>query len=318
MQAEVLIPLQHCRSCPMSQSLKKIEDLQTSLQKLGKFMKEKSALEDETRELKELRAKELQDFQKKERMLRKKLQNAHAVEKVKMQAVLKERQEEMQARMQEALDSTTKRTINENLMMQSELTYQSERCANLMRLNDNLLAEKKRLRSDLSVAKGMTKDMGKKMKFYESCISKFESVVEKSQEGGGGENEGASGHGGGSGAGGGPRLTLRGSKTSLSDEQFRTLVEEYRSWLGEHNPFLAAAMVAESAAREDSMLLPADFGGGTLQAALDDLDRFSKSVGFALRTVDLVEVQDQHSAAITPSPRLTHPTQSPLRSRPGK
>ena len=136
----------------MSQSLKKIEDLETSLQKLGKFMKEKSALEDETRELKELRAKELQAFQKKERMLRKKLQNAHAIEKVKMQAVLKERQEEMQARMQEALDSTTKRTINENLMMQSELTYQSERCANLMRLNDNLLAEKKRLRSDLGVA----------------------------------------------------------------------------------------------------------------------------------------------------------------------
>ena len=244
-------------------------------------MKEKSALEDETSELKELRAKELQDFQKKERMLRKKLQNAHAVEKVKMQAVLKERQEEMQARMQEALDSTTKRTINENLMMQSELTYQSERCAKLMRLNDELLAEKTRLRGDLSVAKGMTKDMGKKMKFYESCISKFESVVEKSQEASAGEDGGDSGSSGG--GHGGPHVSrsmIGGVQASLSDEQFRTLVEEYRSWLGEHNPFLAAAMVAESAARGDSMFLPADFGGGTLQAALDDLDKFSKSVSW--------------------------------------
>ena len=262
--------------------MRRIEELETSLQKLGKFMKEKSALEDETSELKELRAKELLGFQKKERMLRKKLQNAHAIEKVKMQAVLKERQEEMQAKMQEALDSTTKRTINENLMMQSELMYQSERCANLMRVNEELLAEKRRLRSDLSVAKGMTKNMGKKMKFYESCISKFESVVEKNEESAAEKNT----HGS-KAATAGDRARIDAARSypaeaqrSLSDEQFRTLVEEYRSWLGEHNPFLAAAMVAESAARGDgdAVFLPADFGGGTLLAALDDLDKFSKSV----------------------------------------
>ncbi|CAK4690697.1 hypothetical protein LEN26_008704 [Aphanomyces euteiches] len=151
----------------------RIESAQDTLHALEVFRERKVELEDTIAAMEATLAMEKENHKK--QVLEMERRNVQEKERIKkdMLMKIKENKQNLLARTEDQLDSTTKRTMMENDQMISELQYQSKETEKLLAKYKALETEVVQLRLQLKLNKETEMEMAKRTHFYQKLIKKL-------------------------------------------------------------------------------------------------------------------------------------------------
>lgn len=94
-----------------------------------------------------------------------------------MQRSIKEEKETLKARTKDQLDATTKRTIMENVQMETELRFQSKETERLLDRNRALIEENSQLRRNLQIHKDLENELARRTHVYQKLLKRMDQKL---------------------------------------------------------------------------------------------------------------------------------------------
>ncbi|ETV99783.1 hypothetical protein, variant [Aphanomyces invadans] len=159
----------------------RVEGAEDTLHALEVFRERKIALEDKIAAMESTLVAEKENHRK--QLVDMERRNVQEKERIKkdMLMKIKENKQNLLARTEDQLDTTTKRTMMENDQMISELQYQSKETEKLLAKYKALETEVVHLRLQLKVNKETEVEMAKRTHFYQKLIKKLNERVQSDQ-----------------------------------------------------------------------------------------------------------------------------------------
>jgi len=158
---------------------KQLAGLRASYEELKQFTQDKDVLEQSVKDLRD----NLEDEKRQHAIHVSELERRNVSEKNRLKKEMlrkvKETKLSLLAMTEDQLHTTTKRTIMENEQITTELHYQSKVVEKLIKRNDELTAENKRLRSQIDLLEEAQKMLATRTNFFQKLIQKLNEKIKR-------------------------------------------------------------------------------------------------------------------------------------------
>jgi len=158
---------------------RQLADLRTNYEELKQFTRDKDVLEQSVKDLRD----KLENDKRQHAIHVSELERRNVSEKNRLKKEMlrkvKETKLSLLAMTEDQLHTTTKRTIMENEQITTELHYQSKVVEKLIKRNDELTAENKRLRSQIDLLEDAQKMLATRTNFFQKLIQKLNEKIKR-------------------------------------------------------------------------------------------------------------------------------------------